>query len=306
MDKRRLDLLVDFLIDAKGLGMEYQYDATYTVEQAFRARKANCLSFTLVFLALAREAGLVAYAQEIEETLAWHQSENTIYRINHINAGIRVDGRRFTVDVGGDAAIALHHPRPVSDQRALAHYYNNRAAELMAQGKVTAAMPYMQTAIELDPVYATTWSNAGVLYLRNGDLVAAERAYARALSLNPFHAGALSNMVGLYKRTGERTHEADFHRRLEKVQRKDPFHQFLLAVDYEKHGDYRRAASHYQRAIRLHGTEHRFHFGLARAYLQLGDTRRAGLALARAHALSDDGTRDLYQAKLDRLQRESQ
>lgn len=304
-DQQRLERLVEFMFDEHGLAMQYHDDATLTVAEAFATRKANCLSFTLLFLALAREAGLDAHAQEIVETLAWRQQDSTIYRTNHVNAGVRVGGRRYTVDVARDSVIARHNPEPVPDQRLLAHYYNNRAAELIARGSKAAALPYMRVSLELDPAYATSWSNAGVVHLRNGDLPAAERAYARALELDPLHAAALFNMVGLYQVSGDARREDEFRRRLEKARLKDPFHQFLLAVEYETKGDYPRAVDHYRRAIRLHEGEHRFHFGLARVYLHMGDARRAGRALSRAHALSDDASRGIYQAKLERLRQMS-
>lgn len=298
---QRVERLVHFLFDDSGLGMKYRHDATYTVEQAYLTRNANCLTFTLLAVALAREAGLEAYGQEIQETLTWRQEGNTIYRTNHVNAGVLVQPRRrFTVDVASDSVIARHPPRSISDHRLLAHYYNNRAAELMGDD-LRAAAPYMAMSLQIDPGYAPSWSNAGVLQLREGNPDVAERHYKRALALDPVHASTLFNLVSLYRRTGDLAQAATFNRRLEKLQSKDPFHQFLQATEHEKQGNYPLALKAYQRAIKLHGDEHRFHFGLARAYLQTGDARRAGNALARAHALSDGDTRRLYHAKLDSL-----
>lgn len=299
----RLQRLAAFMFEPQGLAMFYRSDATYTVEQTYAAREANCLSFTLLFLALAREAGLDAYPQVIEETLGWDQRDSTIYRNIHINAGVRIGGHRYTVDVASDSVIARHHPEQVSDQRLLALFYNNQAVDLLTQNRVEPALAYMAEAIDLDPDYAAHWSNAGVLYLRNGDPAQAERAYTRALTLAPQHAGALFNMAGLYERLGDHKRETEFRRRLERVQESDPFHHFLLAIGLEKTGDYRRAVKHYQRAIRLYPDEHRFHFALAKAYVQLGDIRRASRALLRAQAHSDGATRDLYQAKLESLRK---
>ncbi|WP_454831271.1 tetratricopeptide repeat protein [Pseudoxanthomonas wuyuanensis] len=301
---RRLERLVDFMFAQTGLGMQYQHDATYTVEQAYLTRRANCLTFTLLAVALARDAGLEAYAQEIEETLSWRHEQNTIFRTNHVNAGIRVGRQRFTIDVAWDTLIARKPPERIPDQRLLGLYYGNRAVELMSDNQRAAAGPYMAMALELDPTYPANWSNAGVLYLRNGDAQAAEQAYAKALALDRLHAAALFNIVALYQRTDRQAQARSYQKQLNAVREKDPFHHFLLAVEYEKAGDYRRALTHYQRAIRLHDSEHLFHFGLARAYLQLGKARQAGRALARAHALSEGDTRGLYQAKLDRLRQQ--
>jgi Flp pilus assembly protein TadD len=303
---RRLERLADFMFDAEhGLGMSYQEDATYTVERAYDTREANCLAFTLLFLALAREAGLDAYPQEIRQTLSWHQRGDIVYRSGHINALVRIGGRGYTVDVAGDSVIARDQPVPVSDARLLSHYYNNLAVELLARGQPAPAAQYVATALQLDPSHAPHWSNAGVILLRNGDAAAAEDAYDRALALDPAEPGALFNMAGLAHRQGDGRREAEYRRRLAAVQQKDPFHQVLQAIQYERAGDYSQAIKHYRRAIRLHPDEHRFYSALARAYLGAGDTRRAAKALARAQHLSDGEQRAAYRAQLDDLRRAS-
>ncbi|MEL1266361.1 tetratricopeptide repeat protein [Pseudoxanthomonas putridarboris] len=301
----RLNRLVHFMFDPAGLGMTYREDATHTVAQAYETRQANCLTFTLLAVALAREAGLDAYGQQIEETLAWRQEANTIYLTNHVNAGVRAREQRLTVDVAWNTVMARDPPEPISDERLLAHYYNNRAAELMAEGRPAEGLAYAHLSLVLDPTYATSWSNAGVLYLRDGDPVHAEQSYLHALQLKPMHSGALFNLTSYYQRAGDTTRAARMQARLQVVQSRDPFHHFLLATKYERQGDHARAVDHYKRAIRLYSGEHRFHFGLARAYFQMGDTRRAGKALARARELSEGDTRQLYQAKLDILRRQS-
>ena len=92
-----VDWVVDFLFRPEGLGMVYRHDATYTVAEAFQTRTANCLTFTLLTVALAREAGLEAYGQQIAKSLAWRREGNTIYRTIHVNAGIRVARRRLSL-----------------------------------------------------------------------------------------------------------------------------------------------------------------------------------------------------------------
>ncbi len=303
---QRLERLAHFMFDAQsGLGMDYREDATYAVEQAYATRTANCLAFTMLFLALAREVGLDAYPQEIRETLSWREDADIVYRNNHINAAVRIGARGYVVDVAGDSVIARDDPVPVSDARLLSHYYNNLAVELLARGQAEAAAQQMTRALELDPAYAPHWSNAGVIRLRTGDAVSARQAYDRALALEPDEPGALFNMAGLANRIGDRRLEAEYRQRLERVQRKDPFHHVLQAMQYERAGDYPQAIRHYRRAIRLYPEEHRFYSALARAYLHNDEPRRAAKALARALALSDGATRAAYRAELDRLRHAS-
>lgn len=284
--RSRLERLVGFLFQKPGLGMEYSADATLTVEQAYRTRKANCLTFTLLTVALAHESGLQAYGQEFDDIVAWRVGDDIIYRFNHVNAGITIGRARLTVDVARDLVMARNPPEPISDQRLLALYYNNRAAELLVGTSPAAAAPYMAMALQLAPRYASAWANAGVLQLRLGDPRAAERDYLKALAIDPANAGALVNLVALYRSNGDEARRAIYARRIEKIQAKDPYFQFLQAEDDEKQGDYAGAVQHYRQAIRLYGGDSRFYVGLAHAYQQLGEERRARRAMNRAAALN--------------------
>ncbi|HEY0504434.1 MAG TPA: transglutaminase, partial [Lysobacter sp.] len=48
----RLQRLGAFMFSPEGLGMTYVEAANHTVAQAYEARTANCLTFTMLFLAL--------------------------------------------------------------------------------------------------------------------------------------------------------------------------------------------------------------------------------------------------------------
>ncbi|KZC17978.1 transglutaminase [Rhodanobacter sp. FW510-R12] len=283
--RARLERLVGFLFQKPGLGMEYSAGATLTIDQAYRTRKANCLTFTLLTVVLARESGLQAYGQELDDIVAWRVGDDVIYRFNHVNTGITIGHSRLTVDVARDLVMARDSPKPISDQRLLALYYSNRAAELLAGVSPAAAAPYMAMALQLAPRYASAWANAGVLHLRQGDPRAAERDYLKALALDPVNAGALVNLVVLYRSNGDEARRAIYARRLEKAQVKDPYFQFMQAEDDEKRGDYAGAVQHYRQAIRLYDGDSRFYVGLAHAYQQLGEERHAQRAMDRAAAL---------------------
>jgi tetratricopeptide (TPR) repeat protein len=284
--RARLERLAGFLFKKSGLGMEYAVDATYTVEQAYRTRKANCLTFTLLTVALAREAGLQAYGQELLDVVSWRAEQDVVYGFNHVNAGILIGQSHYTIDVARDLLVARSPPQRISDQHLLALYYNNRAAELLVGASPAVADPYMAMALQLAPHYPSAWANAGVLSLRKGDRATAEHDYLKALALDPENASALTNIVTLYRDSGEEAKRASYERRLEKIQAKDPYFEFVRAQGDEKKGDYAGAARHYRRAIRLYDKEPRFFAGLARAYQQLGEQRAADQALNRAATLS--------------------
>ena len=300
--KIRLDRLATLLFDQDGLGMQYVEDATYTVAEAYRTRKANCLTFTLLTIALAREAGLQAYPQEIERTLSWNSAGENIFVQNmHVNAGLHIDGRQFTIDVASSELLTHSPPRRVADARLLSLYYNNRAMELVLQERPAEARIWLTLALDIDDRHATPWNNAGVLAMRERDLSTAELHFLKALQLNPGHAGALANIVSHYQRLGNEAHAAKWRRQAERVLHSDPLQQFLLGRRAEQQLDLMEAVKRYKRAIRLDKRQHLFHSAIARVWLQLGEPERAREALMAAAELDADS--DRYQAKLDKLHR---
>lgn len=298
---QRLERLSSLLFGEGGLELVYDADANGTVEQSWRSRRVNCLSFSLLFVALAREAGLQAQLQEVDQALVWYQRADAIYAAHHVNAGVRVHGGYRTVDIIADSVMVRERPRAISDQRAFALLYNNLAVALIERGDAEAAGVHLLAALDADPRNVPALNNHGVLRLRNGDLDGAEAAYGLALEIDPDYASTLFNLVRLHRQRGGVRQAHVLQQRLERVRRRDPFHQFLAAVDHESRGDYRSAVAHYLRAIRLHRDEHRFFHGLARSYAMLGDQRRTRRALVRAHALGDEQSRAQYQAKLEHL-----
>jgi len=299
----RLERLVAYMYDPDGLDIRYSHDANHTVAEVWTTRQANCLSFTLMTIAMARAAGLEAYGQEIARTLAWYAEGETLYFSNHVNAGLRIGPHEYTVDVGSDSVMTQDPPRRVDDSRLMSVYYSNRAAGLLAEGANAAAGRFIDAALAADARYPAAWNNAGVLRLRNGDPAAAEAAFLQALEIDRSHDGTLMNLASLYASRGDHATAELYRKRLEKLRQRNPYHMFLLAVEAERRDDYATAERQYRRAISLHEEEHRFHFGLARVQLHLGDARGAGRSLRRAYELSSGDMQAGYAAKLDVLRR---
>lgn len=284
--------------------LRYDTAATLTVAEAWAQRRANCLSFTLLFVALAREAGIDAEVQEVGRVVSWYQEQGVVYNAGHVNVGLRVNGRSATLDLDQNVLYDRRGPRPVSDRRALAHFYNNRGAELLAAGQAAAARAHFRMALEQEGRFAPAWNNLGVLETRLGDTTAALAAFDKALAIAPDLPSALSNASALYLRIGDTQRAARLDARLRREYQHDPFYQFMQGVDAERRADYPAAIHYYRHAVRLYASAHQFHFGLARAYSLSGDNRRALRELERARALGgSDSQRAIYQAKLDTLRR---
>jgi len=310
--EQRLQRLVDLVFQPRNLdakadpdtALQYDTAATLTVAEAWTQHRANCLSFTLLFVALAREAGIDARVQEVGQVVMWYQEQGVVYNAGHVNVGLRINGRHATLDLDQNVLYDRRGPRLISDQRALAHFYNNRGAELLAAQQMDAAREHFRMALEQEKRFAPVWNNLGVLERRSGNTAAAVHAFDNALALDPGLPSALSNASLLYQRIGEGDRAARLNAQLQRVREHDPFYQFMQGVEAERRADYPTAIHYYRHAIRLYGTAHQFHFGLARVYSLSGDNRRAAHELEQARTLGKtDRLRAIYQAKLDTLRK---
>ncbi|HEX5755846.1 MAG TPA: tetratricopeptide repeat protein [Arenimonas sp.] len=300
-DENKLRNLVDFVFGDAGLDLSYDTSTTRTVAETYRDRAGNCVSVTLLFVALAREVGLQAQPQEFEQILTWQLHESVLYSVGHVNTRVRTSRSLYVVDIDGSPKLARNEPEPISDERLLAHFYGNRGAELMLAGRHAEADSHLRAALALQPDFVPAWNNLGVLRMRESDIDAAIAAFHSAHDIAKQNISTLLNLIALHGRSGNTREQSKWQRRLERVRRNDPFYHYLLALEAEQHQDYTGAGEHFRRAIRLREGEHLFHFGLARAAYHNGQLEEAARALARAHTLSAGAQRNLYQAKLESL-----
>jgi tetratricopeptide (TPR) repeat protein len=284
-DAIRVQTLVDFMIADDGLALRYQEQPTYGIAESFALRRVNCLSFTMMFIAMARASGIKAFAQASDDALSMRMQDGTLFRATHVNVGVLIDGARHSVDVGWRGVAAGREPRRISDARTVALLHNNHAVERLLQGESAAASEAIAAGLALDASSATIWSNAGVVHARARRSADAERAYLRALSLQRDHVGALANLVGFHRANGNAALVAAYEKRLNRAQARDPFSQFLLGHSRLEAGATADAIVHYRRAIRMLPDEPQFHRGLAEAYQALGDLTAAERARERASRL---------------------
>jgi len=298
----RLRRMVEFMLGEDGLGLQYEGDTTRTVAESYRTREVNCLSFTLMAVALAREAGLEAHGQQIDRVLAWNLIGDVVMQSLHANAVVTIHDRDFMVDIASNSFFSAVTDYKVEDEAMLASFYGNRAMELLADGRLPESREWLDMAMTLSPEDPKLWNNAGVLSQRIGDMAAAEGWFLRAAKQDPRLMSVLYNLVALYDARGDATRAAFWQGRADKILREDPFYQFSLGERTAQSGNYEGAIPYYRRAIALDDDEELFHFVLARAYVQLDKLGKAESELKAAYRLSAGSDRPRFQAKLDALQ----
>jgi tetratricopeptide (TPR) repeat protein len=273
-------------LDPYLFAFDYDPQVTLPANEAFAARTGNCLTFSSLFIAMAREAGLKAWYQEIVIPPQWRAVNDTLLVSMHVNAVVKDNGKRYTVDVSRRMPHRRDVARRLSDVEAEAQYYNNLGAEALIENDLAKAYAYFKKALDGDSGLAYIWSNLGVVYRRNGQTNDAMTAYRFALQLDPDQTVALNNLFLIYEEDGNLESAATLQKRVEKNRRQNPYYLHHLAELANEEQRYSDAIGLLNRAIRMDENEYRFHYTLAQSQYHAGDAEIARASLDRARQLA--------------------
>jgi Flp pilus assembly protein TadD len=298
----RLRLLIDALFSKDGLGIKYGNTHTKTAAQTFDTKSGNCLSFTLLFVSMARHVGLKAYFMEVAEVTSWDQRGDFVLNNHHMFAEVELDNGVMQVDFLPGVEKRYYNVRRITDRRAEAHFYNNLGVERLAEGEGPEALAYFYKALERDGEFSPTWTNLGVAYREMGEFEAAEGSYLRAIDLGGVEAAPMANLASLYLSYGMVDRAQPYLQKVQDRLRRNPFHHYRLAMNASRAGRQEEALGHLQEAIRRLPRDGEFHAALAEIQLELGDVDAARLSLEKAVRFTEDEERrDALHHKLGAL-----
>lgn len=290
----RLHALLDALFGKRGLGIRYGGHQTHSAAETFRAASGNCISFTHLFIALAREVGLAAYFAEVDDIVDREQRGDVVVNNKHMFAVVEIANGHFRVDFGPADEDAYRFVRRISDRRAAAHYQNNLGAERLVAGDLEGALAHLDRAAELDATLAAVWVNRGVAHRQAGDHEAAEEAYLEALELDGSELAARSNLALLYRRQGRLGEAERMRRAVEGYRSRNPFHLYSRGRQAVEGGALDEAVRLFTRAVRRAPEQAELHFALGDALYRAGRLERAAESLQRAVELVRDSERRLH------------
>jgi len=279
-------------------------DSTRTAADTFAMRRGNCMSFTNLFIALARELGLDARYQEVEVPPNWSMSGESFLYSQHVNVLIDLNhGRTRIVDFNLYDFDTAYPMWIVSDARGRAHFYNNIGAEKMLADEPAAALAYFRRALREDPEFGPSWINLGLLHRRAGFTAHAEVALLHALELDHDNLMAMSNLVSLYEEAGETERAAAFAAKVHSHRMKNPYYRYQLADQAFAEGDYETAIHNLAYAIRRRRNEDAFYYLMSLSYLMSGRRDEATQWMKKAEEVAAmNSDRQRYSYKLDLLQ----
>jgi Flp pilus assembly protein TadD len=278
-------------------------DTTRTARQTFEDRHGNCLSFTNMFIAMARYLEISASYQEVDIPPDWSLAGESFLFSQHVNVNVDLGADEIRiVDFNMYDFNTTYERRIISDQRARAHYFSNIGVDHMLVGDRRDAYLNFRRAIQEDSTFAPAWINMGILHRREKHPGYAEAAYSRALEIDQFNPVAMSNLASLYDEAGMTEKAQEYRDWVRSHRMKNPYYRYHLARDAVAEGDYQTAIGHLNYAIRHRENESRFYSLLSISHLMSGDKAAAQRWMKKAEAVAvQEADRAKYHHKLEWL-----
>ena len=231
-------------------------ERTFTAGEVFRDRRANCVGYANLFVALSRELGVATYFALVEELpggrARLRPNDGLAVREGHLAAAWGAAGDMLVFDLAGETDGRRLRARPIDDLTAIAVYYSNRGIETLLDGRAADAAAWLRTAAELEPLaLPSTWINLGVALRRAGDFEAADAAYQRALELDPAAGAAYRNLAALLVLRGRGREAADLLATAAELARLDSLAALRLARERLLAGQLQEARGLYRRALEM-------------------------------------------------------
>ena len=283
--REQLARLQDYLFDEE-LPFTYELRGTFTAVESFDLRRGNCVSFTSLFIALARSLDIPVRAALIYRGDAERDGELVV-----VNTHMVAMYRHSTGMMVYDFAEARQSPPAnvwlIDDHWIGAIHLNNRGTDEIRAGRNDSAVAFLEAAIRLAPEFTAPYSNLGIALRKGGDVEGALGAYATALKIKPGDPTILQNVAALYRSLGRHA-EADDALRGARLSGANPF-LLIARGDLERsQGHFREARAFYRRAQRYGSELPEPHLALARLELDQGRLRAARRAVERAKALDPE------------------
>ncbi len=299
-----------------GLQLDYDASVTRNAAQAFAARSGNCLSLVVMTAAMAGALGVEVGFQEVQSGDLFRREGDLTLRTGHVNLvlGERARAqawrhvnpelvrRQLVIDFLPQETARGLPAVPITPQRVLAMFMNNRAVESLLAQQPATAYAWAREALHADPGFAAAYNTLGVVYQRGGHLAQAAAVYERVLALDDRQVAAMGNLAQVRHGQGREAEALAWEQRRQALEPVAPFHFLMLGQAALAAQDWPGARQHFLRELRSQPDSHAAWFGLARVHLALGEPLQAEQALRRALAASATaGEQARYAGKLDAL-----
>lgn len=284
--------VLQFILSYADHGVLYDNSDTHTAAETLHYRTANCLSLSILTYSLAREVNLETVFQDVLIPEYFSTQANQTWLNGHVNLRLKhsrindnstiVFGTDMIVDFDPYTIKRQFPAIPITRNRVVAMFYNNKAAVAYAKDNMAQTYAYYKAAVAADPDFYVTWANLGILYRTHGLMAEAEQAYLHSLELNPDSTNTLANLSYLYQLQGKNAQADSLQALVYSKRKSNPYYHIMLGQEAVRQNHFNPAITHFKKAISLDKLNHEAYFGLAKSYYLLNKPLQAESAMAKA------------------------
>jgi Flp pilus assembly protein TadD len=292
------------LLTKDQLGIVYSHNYNLCAEEVFRERKANCISYTNLFIGMARSIGILAEYAEVTEIESYVKVGDTIVYNSHICAVVYEGPNYYLIDFSLRPYKQYHFWQALNDLEATAVFYNNMGAQEYLKtddpDRTDKALTYYHLSRKLAPNLPQVYNNLGVLELNRNNISKAESYFHTALENRPGYFAAYSNLASIYMMRGELDKAISLYQSAIVASPENMYAYHALALLQIRKGDLESAERNLRKALSLddHYTESRHELG--RLLLRGGRLAEAFEQFAIALRLQPDDK--VARSKMDLIQ----
>ncbi len=283
--QQRLEQLLLAILRRDPKPFKYLPGHSAGVREAWESGRANCLAFSHLFIAMAREVGLEVYYLRVRDLSSFGREGDLVVSSDHVTAAWGPGMERRVLDFADRPVREYHQVEQLSDITALALHYSNLGAERIRAGELGPARELLETAVQIDAELADGWVNLGVARRRLGDLDGSEAAYRRALESDPQIVSAYHNLSALLALVGRTEESQELLELVDRRSNRNPWSYLALGDLALRQQRLEETERLYRRAQRLAPDNPETVAALGQWALAVGRARDAKRYLRRAEAL---------------------
>lgn len=287
---RRLQFLIDTVVANKTRPFMYVGGHTTGATQTWNTRQGDCLSLTVLTLAMAKELRLPAIVQEVTGSPVFDRRGNVDFQVGHVNVFINrhmatetPTSTDLTHGVVIDFEPSYGSTRmgiALSEVSVLARFYNNQGAEHLARSDYVQAYAYFKAALLAEPGLGSALNNLGWLYWHQGYAALAEAVLVQAVQHSRESDAAARALYRLLITQGRTQEAQQYEAQRIARQQQAPYYWIDQGREALMANHFDRAIDALERAQALTSGFSEVHRYLAAAYWHAGKPEKAQQQLA--------------------------
>jgi len=250
--------LADWIIDPEGLNLEFVFDANFTPTEVYQKRQANCLTYSLLLSQMAKALDIKIHVNSVDSPDTWSMESDTMFFFRHVNGLFKTATQEQAFDFTPASYDPRYPQRTISEDEALALFYNNLALDHYREGDNQQALHLIKLATSLNADNPDIWTNVGTILKQGEDREKAKQAMRFALALDKTHLVAVSQLERIYREDGDSENAQRYAALAKKTRSNNPYYLFRQSKQKFLQQEYDLAKEMVSGAIIRHRYDPRF------------------------------------------------